>query len=119
MMTLVALVGGTPISAMLWPLAFVLPFAGAVPIVGRSTVLSAYVTSGAMWGVVGLTALATMAAGRRRGFGWGLAALLPGYLLMHTAAAWRGVRQLVREPFTWEKTSHHATGAGARDGGGR
>ncbi len=119
MMTLVALVGGTPISAMLWPLAFVLPFAGAVPIVGRSTVLSAYVTSGAMWGVVGLTALATMAAGRRRGFGWGLAALLPGYLLMHTVAAWRGVRQLVREPFTWEKTSHHATGAGARDGGGR
>ena len=110
MVTLVALVGGTPVSAMLWPLAFVLPFAGAVPVLGRSTVLSAYVTAGAMWGVVGLSALATMVAGRRRGFGWGLAALLPGYLLMHSVAAWRGVRQLGREPFTWEKTSHHATG---------
>jgi glycosyltransferase XagB len=107
--TLVALVGGTPVSAMLWPLAFVLPFAGTVPALGRSTVLTAYVTAGAMWSVVGLTALATMVAGHRRGFGWGLAALLPGYLLMHAVAAWRGVRQLVHEPFTWEKTSHHAT----------
>jgi len=111
MVTLVGLVGGTPVSAMLWPLAFVLPFAAAVDL-GRPTVASAYVASGAMWIAVGMTGLATMVAGRRRGFGWALAALLPCYLLMQAFAAWRGLLQLVRDPYTWEKTTHDAAGAG-------
>jgi cellulose synthase/poly-beta-1,6-N-acetylglucosamine synthase-like glycosyltransferase len=109
MVTLLALVGGTPVGAMLWPLAFVLPFAGALPDdLGRPAVASAYVASGAMWVVVGLTALAMMVAGRRRGSGWALAALLPWYLLMHAVAAWRGLWQLVGDPYGWEKTSHNA-----------
>ena len=108
MVTLVGLVGGTPVSALLWPLALALPFAGAVGAdPGSWSVVSAYASSGAMWIVVAMTAVATMVAGRRRGSGWTLAALLPCYLLMHAVAAWRGLLQLVRDPYSWEKTTHH------------
>jgi len=58
-------------------------------------------------GMRGALAVPMMVAGRRRGSGWTLAALLPCYLLMHAVAAWRGLLQLVRDPYGWEKTTHH------------
>jgi glycosyltransferase XagB len=109
MITLVGLVGGTPVSALLWPLAFLLPFAAAVPIgLDRTTVVSASVAASAMWAAVAVMAAGMMAAGRRRGSAWALAALLPCYLVMHAVAAWRGLRQLFGDPYGWEKTTHDA-----------
>jgi glycosyltransferase XagB len=37
------------------------------------------------------------------------APLLPAYWAMHWAASWRGLYQLIRAPFLWEKTPHPAT----------
>ncbi len=34
------------------------------------------------------------------------APLLPAYWMMHWTASWRGLYQLIRAPFLWEKTPH-------------
>jgi glycosyltransferase XagB len=39
------------------------------------------------------------------------APLLPAYWLMHWTASWRGLYQLIRAPFLWEKTPHPAAAA--------
>jgi glycosyltransferase XagB len=39
------------------------------------------------------------------------APLLPAYWALHWTASWRGLYQLIRAPFLWEKTPHPATAA--------
>ena len=39
------------------------------------------------------------------------APLLPAYWAMHWTASWRGLYQLIRAPFLWEKPPHPATAA--------
>jgi len=34
------------------------------------------------------------------------ALLMPGYWALHSFASWRGLIQLIRKPFQWDKTSH-------------
>lgn len=49
-------------------------------------------------------------------FGWRLALLaplMPLYWCLHGVAAWRAFYQLLRDPFTWEKTPHGLTSSQA------
>ncbi len=57
------------------------------------------------------TALVVAAARRHRLTSTVFAPLLPVYWLMNWTASWRGLYQLIRAPFLWEKTPHTATAA--------
>lgn len=107
MVSLLVLVGGTPLIAMLWPLLFVVGFLPAAPVrldgVSVDLVGAAAV---AMWGSTAVMTLCIMAAARRRGRGWALAVFIPVYWLLHAYAGWRGLVQLIRAPYAWEKTTH-------------
>jgi len=61
--------------------------------------------------VIAWTALAVAAARRHHLARAVFAPLLPAYWLMHWTASWRGLYQLIRAPFLWEKTPHPATTA--------
>jgi hypothetical protein len=37
------------------------------------------------------------------------ALLMPVYWILHSIASWRGLIQLIRNPFYWDKTSHGVT----------
>ncbi|MFJ3801172.1 glycosyltransferase [Streptomyces sp. NPDC090088] len=100
LVSLLGIVLGTPLVFMCWPCAFLL--AGAAW-AGRS---GCALPAVAMWGSTGLMALGMIMAARRRRMSWWTAALLPAYWLLHAFAAWRGLWQLIRAPFKWEKTAH-------------
>jgi cellulose synthase/poly-beta-1,6-N-acetylglucosamine synthase-like glycosyltransferase len=57
------------------------------------------------------TALVVAAARRHKLTSVVFAPLLPAYWVMHWAASWRGLYQLIRAPFLWEKTPHPAATA--------
>ena len=57
------------------------------------------------------TALVVAAARRHKLASAVFAPLLPAYWAMHWTASWRGLYQLIRAPFLWEKTPHTATAA--------
>ncbi|WP_285751798.1 glycosyltransferase [Lentzea sp. NBRC 105346] len=99
LVSLLGVVGGTPVSYFALSLTTVLSLAGAAPPAWIGTVT---LTSSAMYGAV------LLYAGKRRGMSvLGLAAtMLPGYWSLHWVAAWRALWQLVRSPFVWEKTEH-------------
>ena len=59
------------------------------------------------------TALAVAAPRRYKLASAVFAPLLPAYWVMHWAASWRGLYQLIRAPFLWEKTAHPAATAHA------
>lgn len=94
---LIAIVGGTPAAFMLWPLAALLGLADD-PVAG----LAAAVMAGS---ALTLSAAMMVSAFRRR-LPWPVAILVPFYWLLHAFAGWRGLVQLIRAPYTWEKTSH-------------
>jgi hypothetical protein len=100
MASLVGVIAGTPVSCLLWPFAVVFALAG-----GGTAVAGA-----AMWSVALAVAAATTFAAYRRRLAWPAAALLPLYWLLHAYAGWRALTQLIRSPYTWEKTAHSAPG---------
>jgi cellulose synthase/poly-beta-1,6-N-acetylglucosamine synthase-like glycosyltransferase len=54
------------------------------------------------------TALVVAAARKYKLVSAVFAPLLPAYWVMHWTASWRGLYQLIRAPFLWEKTAHPA-----------
>jgi glycosyltransferase XagB len=54
--------------------------------------------------VIAWTALVVAAARRHQLASAVFAPLLPAYWVMHWTASWRGLYQLLRAPFLWEKT---------------
>jgi lysylphosphatidylglycerol synthetase-like protein (DUF2156 family) len=98
MASLVGVIAGTPVSCLLWPFALVFALAGG----------GAAVAGAAMWSVALAVAAATTFAAYRRRLAWPAAALLPLYWLLHAYAGWRALTQLVRSPYSWEKTTHSA-----------
>ena len=108
------LMGGLVASALVHPLFYALL---AYPWWTGQLFLPAETTSGAvLWAVawinLGLGYLVSIALGmvsvcRRRRFGLALHALaMPLYWLLISAAAYRAVWQLIRDPYLWEKTEH-------------
>lgn len=108
------IVGGNVFAALIHPVfvaTFVYAIATGTPLFGAggpaiaftaglfgTTVAIGYLTSAAL-GCVGLM---------RRGAGTTSWVLLftPVYWLLLSAAAWRALYQLIREPYRWEKTEH-------------
>jgi glycosyltransferase XagB len=99
LVSLVGIVGGTPLAFLALSLMAVMSLAGANPhpLIGAAT-----------FAVSALYAAVLLFAARRRGMSLlGVAAtMIPGYWAMHWIAAWRALWQLIRAPFVWEKTSH-------------
>jgi cellulose synthase/poly-beta-1,6-N-acetylglucosamine synthase-like glycosyltransferase len=94
---LLAVVGGTPVAFMLWPFASVLALAGDP---------TARTVAAAMLGSALTLSAAMLVSAFRRRLPWPSATLVPLYWLLHAFAGWRGLVQLVRAPYTWEKTPH-------------
>lgn len=102
---LVAVVGGTPAAFMLWP------FASALALADQPT---ARIAAAAMWGSALTLSAAMLVSALRRRLPWPMALLVPFYWLLHAFAGWRGLWQLVRAPYTWEKTPHRQSREGQR-----
>jgi cellulose synthase/poly-beta-1,6-N-acetylglucosamine synthase-like glycosyltransferase len=97
MVSLVGIVAGTPVVSMLWPFAFVFGLAASRP---------AHIAAAMMWSATGVMMSGWLVAAYRRRAAWAMAVLVPWYWLMHAFAGWRGLLQLLRSPYSWEKTSH-------------
>ncbi|WP_406441808.1 glycosyltransferase [Streptomyces sp. NBC_01613] len=95
LVSLLGIVFGTPVVFMCWPIAFVLPLTGG-----------SGVQAAAMWTSGAVMAVSMLIAARRRRMSWWTAALVPLYWLLHAFAGWRGLWQLIRAPYKWEKTAH-------------
>lgn len=109
MVSLLGIVLGTPVIFMFWPCAFLLALAGTTGIhVDGLTARTAGLASAAMWTSAAIMASAMLLAAYRRRISWWTAALVPLYWLLHAYAGWRGLLQLIRAPYTWEKTAHGA-----------
>jgi cellulose synthase/poly-beta-1,6-N-acetylglucosamine synthase-like glycosyltransferase len=108
--TLAGVLAGTPVVFMLWPAAIILALLShARALLGGFAAESAGTVSAAMGIACGMLSLFMLIAGYRRRLSWGLAVLVPLYWLLHAFAAWRGLLQLIRAPYTWEKTTHHSS----------
>jgi hypothetical protein len=106
--SLAGVIAGTPLAFMLWPFALVL--AVAVGLYGpgpgflqRADSAALAAMGGAMLAMI----IGVLVAARRRRMNWPLALLLPAYWLLHAFAGWRGLLQLIRDPYIWEKTVHN------------
>ncbi|MER5176967.1 glycosyltransferase [Streptomyces sp. NPDC002896] len=120
MVSLLGIVFGTPVVFMFWPCAFLLALAGWAGIHADGlSAQTAAVTATAMWISATIMAAAMLVAAYRRRMSWWTAAIVPFYWLLHAFAGWRGLLQLIRAPYKWEKTSHGAPSSGVDGPAGR
>lgn len=105
--TLIGVLAGTPLVFMLWPSAIVLGLLSQAPGQLGGLATESAVTSAAMGIACGVLSVFMLMAGYRRRLDWPLAMLVPFYWLLHAVAGWRGLLQLIRAPYSWEKTTHH------------
>jgi cellulose synthase/poly-beta-1,6-N-acetylglucosamine synthase-like glycosyltransferase len=109
MVTLLGIVGGTPVTFLGQPVAFALLAVNLLGIhwspldQGAHNELTSVLLLAATVLMMGVTVAAAIQ--RKMSFSH-LACLLPGYWLLYWVAAWRALFQLVRSPFVWEKTPH-------------
>lgn len=107
------MVGGTVLSALVHPLFLAVMAAqigGLMPsfrLDGLGVMLAGLSAATLVSGYVGSAALALVGLSRRNllSTGWVLLTI-PVYWLLLSAGAWRGLWQLLRDPFRWEKTDH-------------
>jgi len=96
-----------PVSLAIWASGYQGLAARGLPVGYTLTIIQTAIF--AVW-----TALVVAAARRHRMASAVFAPMLPAYWIMHWAASWRGLYQLIRAPFVWEKTAHPATPNTAR-----
>ena len=109
-------IGGAVLTALLNPLLWALSLLSLIP--GADRVLGEVLPQSSMFGMIAGNSLfiyLAMLGPYRRGWlglsPYGLAA--PLYWLMISAAAYRGLWQLITNPWHWEKTRHGTTKMGA------
>ncbi|UMP06982.1 glycosyltransferase family 2 protein [Amycolatopsis sp. EV170708-02-1] len=109
MVTLLGILAASPLMFLTQPVATVLLLLASLGVGWSSLGDGAHISiTGTILVVatvlnVGITLVAAMF--RRMAYSH-LACLLPGYWLLYWVAAWRALGQLIRSPFTWEKTPH-------------
>jgi glycosyltransferase XagB len=111
--TLLAFMAGTPLLYLAQPVAFVIWASGYKGLFARHLQADPILLAVQLSTLIVWTCLAMVAARRYRLTSTVFAPLLPVYWMMNWAATWRGLHQLIRAPFLWEKTPHTNTKAAA------
>ena len=108
-LTFQLVVGGTVLSALvhpfflaviIWSLAH-----GSVPFATDAMGMLALAALASGYGISAVLALIGLKRRRLMARVWVLL-LMPVHWLMLSAAAWRAIHQLLRDPYRWEKTAH-------------
>lgn len=115
-LTMFGLVLGTPLAFLSYPLTAaltVLTYVGfGVSELGIPGWLVTFGWVNMLGSNLAMIVISGIAATRRYSWRIGLFAVFnPVYWFLHSAAAWRAAWQIMRDPFTWEKTPHGLSGA--------
>lgn len=113
--TMVGLVLGTPLAFLAYPLALVLTvltYVGfGMSALGIPDWLIIFGWINMLGSNVAMIVTSAIAATRRYSWRIGVFAVFnPVYWFLHSIAAWRALWQILRDPFTWEKTPHGLSG---------
>ena len=108
-MTMLTFMAGTPLLYLAQPIVLAIWISGYKGLIGQHLPAGAIVPDVQLAVFIAWTALVAAAARRHKLASAVFAPLLPAYWAMHWTASWRGLYQLIRAPFLWEKTPHPAT----------
>ena len=109
--TMLTFMAGTPLLYLAQPIVLAIWISGYTGFAARHLPAGAIVPDVQLAVFIAWTALVAAAARRHKLAPAVFAPLLPAYWVMHWTASWRGLYQLIRAPFLWEKTPHPATAA--------
>ena len=109
--TMLTFMAGTPLLYLAQPIALAIWASGYKGLIGQHLPAGSIVPDVQLAVFIAWTALVVAAARRHKLAPAVFAPLLPAYWAMHWTASWRGLYQLIRAPFLWEKTAHPATAA--------
>ena len=109
--TMLIFMAGTPLLYLAQPIVLGIWASGYTGFAARHLPVGSIVPDVQLAVFIAWTALVVAAARRHKLASAVFAPLLPAYWAMHWTASWRGLYQLIRAPFLWEKTPHPATAA--------
>ncbi len=109
--TMLTFMAGTPLLYLAQPVVLAIWASGYTGFAARHLPVSFPLAMTQLAILAVWTALVIAAARRHKLTSAVFAPLLPAYWLMHWTASWRGLYQLFRAPFLWEKTPHPAIAA--------
>ena len=107
--TMLTFMAGTPLLYLAQPIVLAIWISGYKGLIAQHLPAGAIVPEVQLAVFIAWTALVVAAARRHKLASAVFAPLLPAYWAMHWTASWRGLYQLIRAPFLWEKTPHPAT----------
>ena len=110
-MTMLTFMAGTPLLYLAQPIVLAIWASGYTGLAAQHLQVSFTLAMTQLAILAVWTALVIAAARRHKLTSAVFAPLLPAYWLMHWTASWRGLYQLIRAPFLWEKTPHTAAAA--------
>ena len=107
--TMLTFMAGTPLLYLAQPIVLAIWISGYKGLIAQHLPADSIVPNVQLAVFIAWTALVVAAARRHKLASAVFAPLLPAYWAMHWTASWRGLYQLIRAPFLWEKTPHPAT----------
>ena len=107
--TMLTFMAGTPLLYLAQPIVLAIWISGYKGLTAPHLPAGSIVPDVQLAVFIAWTALVVAAARRHKLASAVFAPLLPAYWVMHWTASWRGLYQLIRAPFLWEKTPHPAT----------
>jgi len=110
-LTMLTFMAGTPLLYLAQPIVLAIWASHYTGFAARHLPAGSIVWNVQLAVFIAWTALVAAAARRHKLASAVFAPLLPAYWAMHWTASWRGLYQLIRAPFLWEKTPHPATAA--------
>ena len=121
--TMVGLILGTPLAFLAYPLALLFTLVTLVGATVGTLDIPRWLVEAGWWNMlasnVAMIIVSGIAATRRYSWRIGVFAIFnPVYWLLHSVSAWRAAWQILRDPFTWEKTPHGLTGDYESDAAG-
>ena len=110
-LTMLTFMAGTPLLYLAQPVMLAIWISGYKGLIAPHLQAGSIVPDVQLAVFIAWTALVVAAARRHKLAPAVFAPLLPAYWAMHWTASWRGLYQLIRAPFLWEKTPHPAAAA--------
>lgn len=110
----IGLILGTPLAFLLYPVALTTTLITYIGVQFIGLDLPEWLIVGGIINMIFGNLMMVLSAGITSYFryGWRIAVFavfLPVYWTLHSFAAWRAAFQMIRDPFTWEKTPHGLT----------